>query len=291
MESKLQLLKKQRAATTPKKDTFIDDAVSDINHAAQARETFTQERRKEEQTRAATKDTNAIFAFDTTSSMSHCINEVTNNLGTIVENLVKEDGVSIMVAGVGEYGDSYGPLQIHDFTNNAETLQSNIGNIRTGGGGGACQVSLELFWQELNRTYIQEDKNYIMVVISDEIAHGQDGKESNPRADYKHEITTLCPSLKAFYFISCTKDERKIQLQKQLLCPDPKYNKLLPLSDMASLADMLPHVLVTLVKETQKPGAGAAYAQQKYNSLLQQGQTEQAERLQQQTRLALGPGK
>ena len=60
---------------------------------------------------------------------------------------------------------------------------------------------------------------------------------------------------------------------------------------MASLADMLPHVLVTLVKETQKPGAGAAYAQQKYNSLLQQGQTEQAERLQQQTRLALGPGK
>jgi hypothetical protein len=212
--------------------------------------------------------TNAIFAFDTTSSMNPCINAVKNNLTEITNNLLRENPVPIMIAGVGEYSDPQ-TLQIRDFTTNPEKLRQNIKSINCGGGGGACQVSLELLWQELNNHYIQPTQKYVMIITSDEIAHGQDNLERRPRADYRHELNRLRPYLAGFYFVSCTPNSRSteiqriIDLQKQLINPTSDTERHILLENMDDLKYILPPLLVAAVKETEQRGTGIQYLETK----------------------------
>lgn len=209
--------------------------------------------------KAPNQESYAIFAFDTTGSMHHCIEQVRANLSKIVDNLMKNENINIMFAGVGEYCDHPHTLQIKDFTNNPNILKKNIESIVDTGGGGPCQVSLELFWQELNRKYIIEGRKYVMVVTSDQIAHGQDNSMSEPRADYKKELSRLRPFLSGFYFVSCTSDKTIIKLQKDLLNLSSPYEKHLLLKDMLSLSEILPDLLVTVTKESISPGRGIEY--------------------------------
>jgi hypothetical protein len=197
-----------------------------------------------------------------------------------------------MLAGVGEYCDAPNIVQINDFTKDRAKLRESIDNIKNTGGGGAGQVSLELLWQNLNENYIEPDKKYVMVLISDEIAHGQDTKEGSPRADYKKELAYLRKNVEAFYFIGCSRDERKISLQKELLQPGSNYDRFFPLSDMNALNDILPDLLVATVKESGKKGAGMNYLTIQIDRQIATGNSQRVAQLQKvQKYLALPPGR
>lgn len=192
-----------------------------------------------------------IFAFDTTGSMTDCIQQVRTNLEKIIDELlIQEKGIQIMVAGVAEYDDGY-TLQIRPYSDNPEQLKKNMQSIRNGGGGGACQVSLELLFQELNNKYISGNNN-ALVIVTDQIAHGQDGQEPDPKADYKIELSRLKEHLKGFYFVSCTGYSLHkgseygfiVALQKELVSPKSPNEKFIELDDIG----VLPELLIALTK-------------------------------------------
>jgi len=127
-----------------------------------------------------------VFAFDTTDSMSPCIDKVTDSIENITkELLIKEPEIYMMVAGVGEYREY--PLQMKSYTKDIKTLKRNIKAIRhPTDGWPAAQVSLELLFQKLNKEYISGNNN-ALVVVTDQIAHGQDEAMPYPKADYRKE--------------------------------------------------------------------------------------------------------
>jgi len=199
-------------------------------------------------------DFKVIFAFDTTSSMYHCIEKVRSNINKVVDELLtKENNIYIMVAGVGEYGDNP-TLQIKPYSNNQENLEQNIRSIKKTYGehpviGGTGQVSLELLFKELNKNYISGRDN-ALVVVTDQIAHGQDNTVPNPKANYRKELSYLKKHLKGFYFISCAGSDDIINLQKQLVNPRDSNEKFINFSDF----DILPELLIALTKKSKSKG-------------------------------------
>lgn len=192
-----------------------------------------------------------ILAFDTTGSMSSYIDVVRRNIEEIANELLEqEDNVHIMVGGVGEYCDEPYTLQLKDFRKNSMELKRDIWSIEDTSGGGACQVSLELLFQKLNRKYIQKDKNYSLVVFTDQIAHGQDSEERNPRADYKRELKRLKENLSAFYIINCNNNQNVINLQRKLLDPGNDNEKLILLEDALADPKLISGLIIALTKRT-----------------------------------------
>ncbi len=197
-------------------------------------------------------DIYTIIAFDTTGSMESCINAVRRNIGEITNELLeKEDNVHIMVGGVGEYGDNPYTLQLKEFRKDPSELKMDLENIRNTYGGGACQVSLELLFQELNKKYIQMDKKYSLIVFTDQIAHGQDNQERNPRADYKKELEKLKENLGAFYIVGCAgSNSAVIDLQKELLDPGNENEKHILLEEVLADSNLIPSLIIALIKRT-----------------------------------------
>ncbi|MEK6861195.1 MAG: vWA domain-containing protein [Nanoarchaeota archaeon] len=192
-----------------------------------------------------------VIAFDTTGSMSSCISSVRGNIEEIADELPEqEDNVQIMVGGVGEYCDAPYTLQLKDFRKNSRELKRDIGSIEDTSGGGACQVSLELLFQELNRKYIQRDKNYSLIVFTDQIAHGQDNGERTPRADYRKELKQLKENLSSFYIINCSSNQEIINLQRELLEPGNDNEKLILLEDTLADSRLIPSLIIALTKRT-----------------------------------------
>lgn len=255
-------IRKYEAANELSKSS--DPLFADLGEILQKHERITQQARKtREQPKREhnSKQRNAIFAFDTTSSMNPCIEAVRNNLATITNNLLTKTGTNIMVAGVGEYTDAPYTTQIRDFTTNPQTLKRNLESIKNTGGGGACQVSLEILWQELNNSYITPGQKYVMIVTTDEIAHGQDRQEPHPRANYRQELNKLRPHLTGFCIVSCTENQRTIELQKQLLNPTSDFERHIPLKNMMDLEYLLPDLFVAITDEAFEPGSGIAYVE------------------------------
>lgn len=202
----------------------------------------------------------AIIAFDTTGSMESCIESVRNNIGEITNELLeKENNIHILLAGVGEYCDAPYTLQMKDFRKDAQQLRDDMRSIKNTSGGGPCQVSLELLFQELNNRYIQEENKYALVVFTDQIAHGQDHQEPSPRADYKKELVKLKKSLAGFYIISCTDDGYVINLQKQLLNPESENERHILLEDVLKDKDLIPNLLIALIERTISIDKGNQY--------------------------------
>lgn len=187
-----------------------------------------------------------IFAFDTTGSMYHCIEKVRGNIEKVVDEiLTKEKDINVMVAGVGEYCDTPYTLQMTSYSNNPSNLRTNINSIKNTDGGGPCQVSLELLFQELNRKYISGIDN-VLVVVTDQIAHGQDNSVPYPRADYRKELFDLKKHLKGFYLVSCSDDNDIVYLQKQLINPEDPNERFIRLSEF----DILTELLIALTKRS-----------------------------------------
>ncbi len=142
-----------------------------------------------------------ILAFDTTSSMGKYRKLVREQFDYIVTNLTDMlENIQIAFAGIGEYPDAPYTLQIYKFSDDLSEMKRNIHSIKDTRGGGSCQVSLELLFKELNNWEYGSCPRSL-VVVSDQIAHGMDGKEKNPRADYKEEIERLKKKMN-FYFVS-----------------------------------------------------------------------------------------
>jgi len=197
------------------------------------------------------QDLYTIIAFDTTGSMSDCIDAVRKNIREISHELLEqEDSVQIMLGGVGEYCDIPYTLQLKDFRKDPKSLERDIEEIRNTPGGGACQVSLELLFRELNNRYVQKDKNYALVVFTDQIAHGQDNGEKRPRADYKLELEKLKENLGAFYIVNCGDDVEVIRLQRDLLDPYNSNEKQILLEDALANSKLISSLIIAMVKRT-----------------------------------------
>ncbi len=208
--------------------------------------------KKLEALKKGVKDINfrIIFAFDTTQSMYPCIERVRSNIEKVVDELLtRENNIDIMVAGVGEYGDKY-TMQIKPYSNQPEELRNHIRSIEKTYGahpikGGTGQVSLELLFQELNKKYISGIDN-ALVVVTDQIAHGQDDTVPDPRADYRKELFNLKKHLKGFYFVSCSDDHDIISLQKQLVNAENPNEKFINFDEF----DVLTELLIALTKKS-----------------------------------------
>ena len=80
---------------------------------------------------------NAIFAFDTTGSMTKWVENVRDKMQYLAVGLSKLLDIEIEVIGVGDHTDGRGMLQIHPFTRDIERLKTSLAELRSLGS--TCQ--------------------------------------------------------------------------------------------------------------------------------------------------------
>jgi hypothetical protein len=83
-----------------------------------------------------TINTEIVFSFDTTGSMSGCIAQVRARVQEVIQRLLSDiEGLRIAVVAHGDYCDGNNVIHWRDFTKNTDELCDFVNNAPNTGGG------------------------------------------------------------------------------------------------------------------------------------------------------------
>ena len=125
-----------------------------------------------------------LFIIDITGSMRHYLEEVKNNILSIINGIIEKcPGIDINLGFIGyrDFGEEYTNI---DFTKDHNYVKKIISNIKTSGGGDIPEDVAFAFELALNKTWKSNAK--FAIFIADAPAHGEqyggdDYKESYPK--------------------------------------------------------------------------------------------------------------
>lgn len=136
--------------------------------------------------------TDVLISFDTTGSMSPCINEVRRRVTEALDKLFSNiDDLRIAIISHGDYCDGYDAIHQIDFTSNKDNLKSFVRNApNTSGGDGDEFYEYVLY---LAKSFNWQSDNKIMLLIADaephEVEYRYGGKSYS--YDWKKETRDL----------------------------------------------------------------------------------------------------
>ncbi|MBI3267536.1 MAG: VWA domain-containing protein [Planctomycetes bacterium] len=165
---------------------------------------------------------NAIFAFDTTGSMTPYVENVQQKMEYLAAGLLKLLDMEISLLGVGDHGDGKNMLQIKLFSSDLAVLKQNIHSLLPTDGRDTPEA-FECLFKVLNS--MEYDVPTVLVVVTDSIPHGMKGFTGTDDGcpfgvDYAHELAELRTRLKNVYLVSYATDERILALQEELVGPN-----------------------------------------------------------------------
>lgn len=196
---------------------------------------------------AEKKRLNAVFAFDTTGSMTPWVENVQQKIAYLAAGLLKLMDMEIALFGVGDHGDGRNMLQIHHFSSDLAVLERNIaGLVETDGRD--TPEAFECLFKVLNA--MDYDVPTVLVLITDSIPHGMEGYQGQDDGcpfgvSYQEELDELKSRLKNVYIVSCATDPHILELQRELV----GANALLKLTDFRRLTNLVMAVCMDEVGE------------------------------------------
>lgn len=132
-----------------------------------------------------------VFSFDTTGSMSACINQVKKNLKSLVERLFRDiKDIRIGIIAHGDYCDENTTyLMKHiDLTNDVEKIINFVTNV-TSTCGGDYPEAYEYVLREVQKFSWSANKMRSLVMIGDAYPHSVE--TSKYKIDWRHEVDEL----------------------------------------------------------------------------------------------------
>lgn len=139
------------------------------------------------------------FSFDTTGSMSSCINEVKGKVQDLIQRLQADiPGIRIAVFAHGDYCDKHNYITKHiDFSTNVAELCEWVKNVGSTGGGDGDEC-YELVLKEVQSLSWTPGSQRALVVIGDADPHEPGYKYGGKtyRIDWRNEayqlLTMVC---------------------------------------------------------------------------------------------------
>jgi hypothetical protein len=188
-------------------------------------------------TRAERRRLNAIFAFDTTGSMTPWIENVQEKMEYLAGGLVKLMDMEITFVGVGDHCDGRNMLQLKPPSADVEVLKAAVHSLRPTDGGDTPEA-FECLFKVLGA--IDYDVPTVLVLITDSIPHGMEGYQGDDdgcpfNVDYREELDSLKGKLKNVYLVTCASDPQLLALQKKLV----GQNALVQVADFRRLTNLL----------------------------------------------------
>jgi hypothetical protein len=190
---------------------------------------------------------NAIFAFDTTGSMTKWVKNTQDKMNYLTVGLQKLLDMEIEIIGVGDHADGRNMLQIHPFTSDQEALDANVKALQPTDGRDTPEA-FECLFKVLNT--VEYPVPTVLVIITDSIPHDMEDYEGQDdgcpfAVDYLTELEDLQEKLKKVYLVSCTTDPHILDLQRQLV----GANALIELTDLLRLVNLIMAICMDEVGE------------------------------------------
>ena len=136
-----------------------------------------------------------VFSFDTTGSMSECLDHVRGQLGQVIERLFADiPGLRISVFAHGDYCDldCYGYVTKYvDFTNDVAQLCNFVAKVE-GTGGGDFEECYELVLRQVREQLSwTPGTQRALVMIGDATPHQADAIQNRDQIDWREESRRL----------------------------------------------------------------------------------------------------
>jgi hypothetical protein len=168
---------------------------------------------------ATKKRLNAIFAFDTTGSMTPWIENVQQKLDYHAAGLLKLMDMEIAFIGVGDHGDGRNMLQISPLSRDVDALKRAAAALQPTDGQDTPEA-FECLFRVLNAA--RYDVPTVLVLITDSIPHGMEGWDGDDDGcpfgvDWRDELDVLRDQLRKVYVVSCATDPRIVALQRRMV--------------------------------------------------------------------------
>lgn len=168
---------------------------------------------------AERKRLNAIFAFDTTGSMTPWVENVQQKMEYLAAGLLKLLDMELTFIGVGDHGDGRNMLQIKPPSRDVAALQSCIRELVPTDGQDTPEA-FECLFRVLNAG--EYPVPTVLILITDSIPHGMSdfaGEDDGCPfgVSWQDELDLLRDKLQKVYLVSCATDEKIIALQRQIV--------------------------------------------------------------------------
>lgn len=149
--------------------------------------------------------TDLILCFDTTCSMTPCLNTVKQHVKDMVtEILSKMDTIRIGIYAHGDYCDEKSSYLFREisFTRDTEALCDFVTNKATPTGGGDFPECYELCFHNANKSFANSTAtNKVLIMIGDATPHE---KNDNPdKLDWRKEVRDLQKKNVQIYGVRC----------------------------------------------------------------------------------------
>jgi hypothetical protein len=132
--------------------------------------------------------TAVAFSFDTTGSMSLCINDVRQKLRDLIESMTADiPGLKVALIAHGDYCDGDNVINILDFTDDLEKMMKFVNETPNTGGGDEPECYEYVLNQARFLSWPQEGGS--LILIGDAPPHERGHNPNN--LDWREEITAL----------------------------------------------------------------------------------------------------
>lgn len=165
------------------------------------------------------KRLNAIFAFDTTGSMTPWVENVQQKMEYLAAGLLKLMDMELTFIGVGDHGDGRNMLQIKPPSSDVAALQQSIRELVPTDGQDTPEA-FECLFRVLNAGEYHVPT--VLILITDSIPHGMSeftGEDDGCpfEVSWQDELDVLRDKLQKVYLVSCATDEKIVALQRQIV--------------------------------------------------------------------------
>ena len=152
------------------------------------------------------------FSFDTTGSMSQCIDEVRAQLRDIIQRLLGDvPHLQIAVIAHGDYCDAseFYMIKSVDFTNDVNALTQFVNDVSGTGGGDYEECYEYVLNYARNKLSWQPWTQRSLVMIGDAIPHAKDYHLNTMQLDWEHEANLLFLNGVHIYAVQCQKSSNE----------------------------------------------------------------------------------
>jgi hypothetical protein len=178
-----------------------------------------------------------VVSFDTTGSMSPCIAQVRREVDVLIQRLFKDiPQIQIGIIAHGDYCDGSRAISKQPITTDAKKLCDFVRTVPNTSGGDEAEC-YEYVLHEARTYNWRAGGHKVLVLIGDELPHGQHEAQNFKHLDWREELKALRAAGVGVYAIQALGKKHSEHFYKEVAVTTGGFY--LPLDQFAQIGDMI----------------------------------------------------